>query len=440
MAPRRIDPTKLPAGSALGARLRALAALPKVRLHHDGDEVTAVQGEPLAMSLLAAGKLTLARSVKYHRPRGPTCLRGDCDGCLVRVGGVPNVMACTTRAEAGLDVVSQNSFPSAGLDVLRVTDWFFPKHLDHHHLFVHFGGAVNRTMQHFARRMAGLGTLPDDESALPPPERATCDVLVVGAGTAGVACANALARDGLRVLLVDEREGPGGLRCDDPFAGVASPVPVAGVEVRYGASAVAAYEGETLVLDAAGLLSVGARARVFATGCREGVGTFVQNDVPGVFTARAACRALCAGVLVGTKVVVLGDGRFARGFAAGAAEAGAKVLHVPAGVAVEAAGGRAVRGVVLRDGAATRTERCDALVIDGVPAAVYELAGQAGVAVTWSAERDGFAPGCDDDGAAGNGCYVTGSLRLGRVADDVRAADGERVAARVRRDLAEGAR
>ena len=39
-------------------------------------------GEPLAFALLAADKLALSRSPKLHRPHGPYCLRGGCDGCL----------------------------------------------------------------------------------------------------------------------------------------------------------------------------------------------------------------------------------------------------------------------------------------------------------------------------------------------------------------------
>lgn len=433
MAPRRILPTDLPPGSPLARRLAARGPSERVTVEHDGSPVTAVAGEPLAVSLLASRQLTLARSVKYHRPRGAMCLRGDCDGCLVRVDGIPNVMACQTPARAGMVAQSQNAFPTAGLDVLRVTDWFFPKHLDHHHLLVQFGGALNRTMQVFARRMAGLGTMPDAVATFPRAEALDVDALVVGAGTSGVACANALARGGVRVLLVDDREGPGGMRRDDPMDDGTYLVCDPGVTVRYGAGAVATYDDETLVIHEGGGLSVRARARVFATGARESVGVFPQGDVPGVFTARAFALALCHGVLAGERVALVGDGVFARSIAA---VLGERVTHAPGAAVVEALGSRAVKGARLREGDGEWTVKCDALVVDGELAAAYELAGQAGARVLWSDGRQCFVPESDAEGATGHeGVYVTGSLRLGRVDHDARARDGARVGDRALRDL-----
>ncbi len=438
MAPRRLAPADLTPGSALARRLAAHQPTAHVTVDHDGTAVPAVAGEPLAVALLAAGRTTLSRSVKYHRPRGPMCLRGDCDGCLVRVDGVPDVMACQTPVRAGMVVQSQNAFPTAGLDVLQVTDWFFPKHLDHHHLFVKFGSALNRTMQVFARRMAGLGTLPDAVAAFPPAESLTVDALVVGGGTSGVACANALSRGGLRVALVDEREGLGGQRRDDPTDNSAYPACERGVIVRHDAGAVAAYEDETLVVHAGGGLTVRARARVFATGCRESVGTFANNDLPGIFTARAFALALCHGVMAGRRVVVVGGGASARSIVA---SVGSRITFRPEATVVAAEGSRAVRAVVLREGGRETTEKCDALVVGTEQAAAYELAGQAGARVGWNASRQCFVPESDEGGAtSAAGVYVTGSLRMGEQAHATRARDGEAVAARVLRDLGGGAR
>ena len=77
-----------------------------VTFRFDGDDVIAERGEPVAAALVASGRIALARSPKFHRPRGPSCFRAACDGCLARVDGVPNVMTCLTPAREGMVVVS----------------------------------------------------------------------------------------------------------------------------------------------------------------------------------------------------------------------------------------------------------------------------------------------------------------------------------------------
>ncbi|HEX3771054.1 MAG TPA: (2Fe-2S)-binding protein, partial [Polyangiaceae bacterium] len=74
----------------------------------DGEEVVAERGEPAAIALVGGGRVALARSPKFHRPRGPACLRAACDGCLARVDGVPNVMTCRVPAREGLAIETQN--------------------------------------------------------------------------------------------------------------------------------------------------------------------------------------------------------------------------------------------------------------------------------------------------------------------------------------------
>ena len=58
----------------------------------DGRRIPARTGEPITSALLAAGRPLLARSAKYHRPRGPFCLAGSCGSCLVRVDGARFVL------------------------------------------------------------------------------------------------------------------------------------------------------------------------------------------------------------------------------------------------------------------------------------------------------------------------------------------------------------
>src|SRR3954447_19305682 len=100
----------------------------------DGQSIPAVDGEPVACSLVAAGETLFARSVKYHRPRGPYCFAAACSTCLMRVDGVPNVFTCRTPAKEGMRLERQNAFPSARLDLFAATDWMFPGGMNHHEL------------------------------------------------------------------------------------------------------------------------------------------------------------------------------------------------------------------------------------------------------------------------------------------------------------------
>ncbi|HEX7489678.1 MAG TPA: (2Fe-2S)-binding protein, partial [Anaeromyxobacteraceae bacterium] len=160
----------------------------------DGQRVSARRGESVTSALLAAGRPLLARSPKYHRPRGPFCLSGSCSACLVRVDGEPNVRACETPCREGLTVETQNAFGTAAHDLLRAIDLFAPGGIDHHHMGT-WSQLASRITVGASRQLAGLGQL----SACVPPawpaaEAERFDALVVGSGPAGLGAAEALAR------------------------------------------------------------------------------------------------------------------------------------------------------------------------------------------------------------------------------------------------------
>src|SRR5437870_919184 len=93
----------------MGASATMSRSHARVTLTFDGERITAEEGEPIASALVRAGKLQIARSPKFHRPRGPACFRGACDGCLARVDGEPNVMTCLEPARDGQTIESQNT-------------------------------------------------------------------------------------------------------------------------------------------------------------------------------------------------------------------------------------------------------------------------------------------------------------------------------------------
>lgn len=71
----------------------------------DGAEVGAYPGESVATALLAAGHRILRRSPRNGEPRGPFCLMGACQECLVRVDGRA-ALACRTPVRAGLAIAT----------------------------------------------------------------------------------------------------------------------------------------------------------------------------------------------------------------------------------------------------------------------------------------------------------------------------------------------
>lgn len=369
-----------------------------VELSLDGDTVVAEEGEPIAHALLASGALALARSPKFHRPRGPSCLRGACDGCLMRVDGAPNTMTCLTPAHAGAEIISQNNLGSRRVDLLRVTDWFFPDGMNHHELFAGVPG-VQGVMQAFARRVAGLGKLPDvAASAAREAHRAkrrAVDVLVVGGGPSGLAAGAALAATGRKVEVIDDALSPGGslvafggVRARDwaPLDDVvARAVTSRAVTVRSATVAGAVFGDGVLLVGEGGAEIVEARTLVLAPGAHDGVLSFEGNDLPGIFSARAGLRLLAGGVAVGKKVVVAiapGGGPYGLLFQDEVARLGAPIdVTVVEGELYAANGTAEVKEVVFDGPKKKHAVKADALLVDAPRAPAYELCAQAGAAL-----------------------------------------------------------
>jgi len=393
----------------------------------DGERVVAERGEPVAASLIGAGHWTLARSPKFHRPRGPACMRGACDGCLARVDGVPNVMTCLVPAEAGLDVRSQNTLGSREMDFLRMTDWFFPDGMNHHELFAGVPG-VQSAMQVFARRVAGLGHLPD--ATVPPKtaRRRSVDVLVVGAGPAGMAVAMAAAKGGHAVEVVDDGLLPGGgarglMREDEP--GLATlrddfARTVASAQLRLRSRTVAgAVFGRDVLVVGTEVEVLEPRCLVIAAGAHDGVVPFENNDFPGVLSARAACLLGAAGISLGQKVVMhvpdatdaTADEREQGSTFASAFErrvAGREKMRVTrVRDVVRVKGSSHLRSVVVRENGNERSIPADVLLVDAPRAPAYELCEQAGA--TLEHRSCGFVP-VTERGRIADGVWAIGEV------------------------------
>jgi sarcosine oxidase subunit alpha len=415
-----------------------------VTIYLDGAPLAAERGEPLAAAILAADKTILARSPKLHRPRGPSCFRGGCDGCLARVDGVPNVMTCLVPALGGERVDAQNVVGSRKADLLRVTDWFFAKGLDHHHLMAGVPG-LSEVMQSVASKVAGLGRIPSSALAPRPARRLAADVVVVGGGVAGIAAASRLGNAGYRVALVDDGLALGGSLASAPdrLSALLAASPLSGVEVLARSTAAGFYEGEILIATAdaeAILIRPRARQILFATGAHDGALAVPGNDLPGVFSARALCRLVHAGIVPDGPVAIVGDGFWADALAR--ALVSLPAFRVAPADLVDIRGTGGVRAVTVREGPsgdeaaarplATRPAAVVALALPGAPA--FELPAQAGARTRFDPAL-GYVVCTDETGQAAPGVWAAGECTGKPFDPEALRDEGERVAAAVAASL-----
>src|SRR4029079_5798232 len=189
-----------------------------LRFRFDGRVFQGLHGDTLASALLANGIHLVARAFKYHRPRGIVGAGSEEPNALVTIdrgGGreAPNLRASRVALYEGLTARSQNRFPSLAFDIGVVNDWLsplFPAGF-YYKTFKWPRSLWVRLYEPAIRATAGLGPAPPD----PDPDLylhryAHCDVLVVGAGPAGLSAALAAADAGARVILCDEQAEPGG--------------------------------------------------------------------------------------------------------------------------------------------------------------------------------------------------------------------------------------
>jgi predicted molibdopterin-dependent oxidoreductase YjgC len=77
---------------------------PTIRLRIDGLEIEARQGDTLLTAILAAGLGHVRRSEFGDGMRAGFCWMGACQDCWVVVAGLGVRRACSTLAEAGMQV------------------------------------------------------------------------------------------------------------------------------------------------------------------------------------------------------------------------------------------------------------------------------------------------------------------------------------------------
>ncbi|TJW91056.1 MAG: sarcosine oxidase subunit alpha, partial [Mesorhizobium sp.] len=153
----------------------------------DGKAMTGFAGDTLASALVANGVKLVARSFKYHRPRGIITAGSEEPSALVemRTGArrEPNTRATTQELYDGLIANSQNRWPSLRRDLMSINQLFAPIFVAgfYYKTFMWPAKFWESIYEPMIRRAAGLGK----SAELPDPDHydkawAHCDVLVVG--------------------------------------------------------------------------------------------------------------------------------------------------------------------------------------------------------------------------------------------------------------------
>ncbi|MEZ7812807.1 MAG: sarcosine oxidase subunit alpha family protein [Paracoccaceae bacterium] len=177
----------------------------------DGKSYQGYAGDTLASALLANGQCLMGRSFKYHRPRGPISAGSEEPNAIVelREGArlEPNTRATVAELFDGLVAKSQNRWPTLKFDAMAITDLLHPFLAAgfYYKTFMWPATFWEKIYEPIIRRAAGLGSL----SKLEDPDFYDkgflhCDLLVIGAGPAGLSAALTAGRAGARVILADE--------------------------------------------------------------------------------------------------------------------------------------------------------------------------------------------------------------------------------------------
>jgi sarcosine oxidase subunit alpha len=317
----------------------------------NGDTVPAFDGDTIASALAASGLRVFSRSYKYHRPRGLLTASFHDPGCFFQVGDEPNVRGAHRLAEPGLDVRSQNTWPSLAFDVKAVNQlagrflgpgFYYKTFIKPQRLWPLY----ERVLQRFTH----AGHISADTPRTAVDKRyAHPDVLVAGGGPAGMAAAVAAAQAGARVMLVEEEHRLGGhLRWGDSAALTALAelralvTATPGIEVHTNAVVAGRYDGNWTAVVRRGLpggaeqlIKARAKILVVAPGLIERPYVFAGNDMPGVMLSTAVRRLIgLHAVKPGERAVVLtanGDGDAAIADLSRAGVEVARVLDARAG-------------------------------------------------------------------------------------------------------------
>ena len=329
----------------------------------NGRRLKGFGGDTVASALLANGIDTIARSFKYHRPRGIVSIGPEEPNAFVQIGTGPNHTPSQNATQIpltdGLSVRTQNAWPSARFDAGGLLD-FVRAAIPSGFQYKTFKRPLKawKVYERGLRMLGGVGRAPGEAD----PDRyehihAHADVLVIGGGVAGIAAAEAAAAEGLTVFLAEASPRLGGIA--DAYDGRIDGEPVVDW-VRSKVAALAAADNVHILTraQAAGLYDHGlallsetldvvtdgpeagnvprerlwklrTKAIVLASGAHEKPLVFPGNDRPGIMLATSARLYLRRhGIVPGQRIVIATAGDEGYRTASDLEAAGASIARI----------------------------------------------------------------------------------------------------------------
>jgi sarcosine oxidase subunit alpha len=339
----------------------------RISFKFNGKKLFGFKGDTLASALLANDIHLVARSFKYHRPRGIMTSGSEEPNAIIQLHDnssrtEPNVRATEIELYEGLEASSQNCWPSVNFDIGGINNFLSPLlPAGFYYKTFMWPASFWEKYEYFIRKSAGLGKSPTEaDPDIYDHKYVHCDVLVIGGGISGIIAAKSAAKNGLKTLIVDEKPNLGGttiyqnndhFKINDENSSkwlqneIDSLKNFENLEVKTRTS-VAAYHGYNFVLARENLtdhieiskrenkvrqrlLKIRAKKVITATGSIERPLIFNNNDRPGILLSSAIKKyADFYGVKSGEEIVLFTNNDTAYETALSLSDKGIKVKAI----------------------------------------------------------------------------------------------------------------